>query len=531
MYLSALNESFEIVLTGNVTTNQLEWITSFQDVTSLGVSLSSSSYQGLTSNTTPVTIVSAITSDLRRRDVLEISIYNKDTVAAEVSIRKKVSATTYIIFKRTLQPSDTLFWNAANGWQILPYVPSSGAAVWGSITGTLSSQTDLQNALNLKVDEAGVRSTLLTGVSITGGAITSADTLIGALGKLQNQINLIMTVPTNSVAPVISGSSVPIGGTLSSTTGTWSAIGPITYTYQWRRGASDIVGATSSTYVTVSADVGQNITCRVTASTPVGNANAISNIIVPNNYDADAQAFITAAGITDATQQSAINTLVLDLKGYSIWTKMKAIYPIVGGTASSHAVNLKTPGTYNMTFASGMTHSSTGMVGNGTNAYADTSFNPSSNASLNSHHISFYSRTNVNTNEIEFGVNDANGDASLIQCRFSGTTFYRINSQPAYITHANSDSRGLYIGNRTASNVLNGWKNGSKLATGSDASTSLPNGNHWICAWNNIQSPGFFYYSTKQCAFASIGDGLTDTEALNLYNAVQAYQTTLGRNV
>lgn len=120
----------------------------------------------------------------------------------------------------------------------------------------------------------------LGGLSITGGAITSSDTLIGALGKLQNQINLIMTVPTNSVAPVISGNTW-IGATLSSTTGTWSAIGPITYTYQWRRGASNITGATSSTYVTVAADDAQNITCRVTASTPVGSASSDSNILVP----------------------------------------------------------------------------------------------------------------------------------------------------------------------------------------------------------------------------------------------------------
>ncbi len=34
--------------------------------------------------------------------------------------------------------------------------------------------------------------------------------------------------------------------------------------------------------------------------------------------DPDAQAFITAASITDPTQQSAINQLVVDLKGYSI---------------------------------------------------------------------------------------------------------------------------------------------------------------------------------------------------------------------
>ena len=59
--------------------------------------------------------------------------------------------------------------------------------------------------------------------------------------------------------------------------------------------------------------------------------------------DPDAQAFLTAAGITDATITSAINTLVVDLKGYNIWTKMKAVYPFVGGTAAAHKFNLKNP--------------------------------------------------------------------------------------------------------------------------------------------------------------------------------------------
>ena len=60
-----------------------------------------------------------------------------------------------------------------------------------------------------------------------------------------------------------------------------------------------------------------------------------------NGYIADAQAFITAASITDPTQQSAINQLVVDLKGYGVWTKMQAIYPFVGGTSTSTSYNLK----------------------------------------------------------------------------------------------------------------------------------------------------------------------------------------------
>ena len=47
--------------------------------------------------------------------------------------------------------------------------------------------------------------------------------------------------------------------------------------------------------------------------------------------------------------------------------------------------------------------------------------------------------------------------------------------------------------------------------------------------FNSLGTPSG--YTTKQCAFASIGSGLTDTEAANFYTAVQAFQTTLGRNV
>ena len=45
--------------------------------------------------------------------------------------------------------------------------------------------------------------------------------------------------------------------------------------------------------------------------------------------DPDAAAFITAAGITGATETAAVSTLVTSLKGYGIWSKMKAVYPFV----------------------------------------------------------------------------------------------------------------------------------------------------------------------------------------------------------
>jgi len=59
--------------------------------------------------------------------------------------------------------------------------------------------------------------------------------------------------PINTIAPVISGIAQR-GETLSSTTGTWTGVGTITFAYQWQRDDTNISGATSSTYVLVAAD-------------------------------------------------------------------------------------------------------------------------------------------------------------------------------------------------------------------------------------------------------------------------------------
>jgi len=249
------------------------------------------------------------------------------------------------------------------------------------------------------------------------------------------------------------------------------------------------------------------------------------------SYDADAQAFIDATGITDSTQKSAVNQLVLDLKSYGVWTKMKAIYPIVGGSASSHAVNLKTPGTYNLSFATGMTHSSTGMVSNGTSGYGNTSLSTSV-IGLNTGHLSYYSRTNNASSVVEMGAYKSTVPQSYtdIGAKYGASgAYYRHNFQGAASFVANADSSGFYNGNRTASNVIKLFKNGTSIQSLTTLANSTTTFSIYICAVNNAGTAAS--YSNRECAFASIGTGLTDTEAANFYTAVQAYQTTLSRNV
>ena len=59
--------------------------------------------------------------------------------------------------------------------------------------------------------------------------------------------------------------------------------------------------------------------------------------------------------------------------------------------------------------------------------------------------------------------------------------------------------------------------------------STLVNLNYYLGALNNNGVTSF--YSRKECAFATIGSGLTDGEAALLYSSIQAFQTTLARQV
>jgi len=268
---------------------------------------------------------------------------------------------------------------------------------------------------------------------------------------------------------------------------------------------------------------------------------SIISLMPKTSVDADAQAFLTAAAITDPTISSSIDKLVVDLKAAGVWSKMKAIYPMVGGTASTHKFNLKDPrdldAAFRLSFFGGWTHSNNGALPNGTNTYADTNLNQLSILNVNSNHISVYSRTNTNsgsgalfrlecgiTNNVTHSFNQIGMRAALNQYSENGS--HLINS-------AVSDSLGHAILTSTASNAGKIYKNGSSIGTSTVTQTrALFNNTIYIGATRNVGSnPGAVYFSQRELAFSSIGDGLSDTEAANFYTAVQNFQTSLGRQV
>jgi hypothetical protein len=117
------------------------------------------------------------------------------------------------------------------------------------------------------------------------------------------------TPPVNTAEPALSGSAV-VGTTLTTTTGTWSGAGVITYAYQWVRCGVDgglpdgsncpsIAGATSSSYTLTGDDLGHRLRAQVTASNSAGSAAAVSNA-------SDTVAQSTTTGPPQNTQEPEI---------------------------------------------------------------------------------------------------------------------------------------------------------------------------------------------------------------------------------
>jgi hypothetical protein len=269
------------------------------------------------------------------------------------------------------------------------------------------------------------------------------------------------------------------------------------------------------------------------------NINPVNANYYTTSYANETNVFLYASEITDNTQKTAINNLVVNMKAAGIWSKMKAVYPFIGGTASTHKWNLVNPqdidAAFRLVFNGGWTHSSNGVTPNGTNGYADTKLNMSTNYTVNdSTHISFYSRDSfAGFQDYEMGVyNSSTGIAINLVLRrsdFSNTTFYTVNSNSS-LNYIDSNAAAFYISNRLGT-AMNGWRNSTKTVTTTSAAGTRPSLNMFIGNLNIDGAPNGGLWGTRQCAFASIGDGLTDSEALAFNQIVETYQYALGRNI
>jgi hypothetical protein len=271
---------------------------------------------------------------------------------------------------------------------------------------------------------------------------------------------------------------------------------------------------------------------------------AFRNSGATSAYDANAQAFITAAGITDTTQKNAVNQLVLDLKSNSLWSKMYIIYPFIGGTSTTCKFNLMNPAdtdaAYRLTFNGGLTFATTGVDGNGSNGYANTYWNPNvfngTTSITGSLCLGVYSRTNSTGEDTEFGNSNGGQPAIQILCkRGSGNCIVdNYSSDQGRINTAVTNSQGFFVTSRTSTTSHKLFRNGTQQGSTNTTSQStgnitLLNYNLYLFAQNNAGSAGS--YSNRELAWMHVCAGLSDAEVSTLNTIVTTYQTSLSRNV
>ena len=244
----------------------------------------------------------------------------------------------------------------------------------------------------------------------------------------------------------------------------------------------------------------------------------ISSMNKAVGFDPDAQAFLTATGITDPTISNAINQLVLDLKSNSIWSKFTAIYPFVGGTGTTHKYNLKNPldtdGAHRITYTGSPTHNSSGIAFTG-GSLGNTHIIPSSHLTLNDTSISINSSTNVGS-----GADISSSGCIAFYINYLGgfySDMYNVLGGAGRLTVSNSNSIGFFTASRLPGPLYNIYKNGTSLANSAVTAGSLGG------------SDLIFGAVGRTYDFVSIGLGLTTSEVGILTTIKSTFNTALGR--
>ena len=237
---------------------------------------------------------------------------------------------------------------------------------------------------------------------------------------------------------------------------------------------------------------------------------------------------IDAGGTLTTTEQNATKQLVADLKANSLWTPMKAIYPMVGASAAACAQNLKSS-SFTGTFNGGWTFASTGVTPNGTNGFMNTQFVPNTEcASANVGAMGIYSRTNrTGANAKVNGINTGNYFGGWI--RFSDNKTYGAINDSTGIGIATTKTNLFWqiARNNSVSQLLHALN--ASVSTITQPATNKSALNVYFGAANNGTANGFDNLEMALCYLS--GDDFSSQNMVDMYNAVQLFNTTLTRQV
>jgi hypothetical protein len=265
----------------------------------------------------------------------------------------------------------------------------------------------------------------------------------------------------------------------------------------------------------------------------------VKSVAAAPAFDPNAQAYLNAVvslgGTTNTTINNAVNTLFVDLKSAGLYSKIFAMYPMIGIASASQALNAKDPTPISSSFyidylnPQNFIFSSSGIIG-GASTGCNTFIVDSVNLTNGNKHLAVYSNADRGVTSIGYEWGAGSGTTNVCIVSYGGTTQY--SGFGAYVTSANTSPTGFYVAQITGSRQSN-FKNGTEAAFATSATDTNSNNYLGLMCDNRSVIPLFGSSgesSDKSIAFASVGQGLSSAENTSFYNIVEAFQTSLGRN-
>lgn len=161
MILSSTTDNLQVVLTGSVTTNQLACFSAYRDVSATNADTGKNAVN--TNNTTDVNLVAAPgASTVRIVDYL--SIFNRDTVSQEVTVKLDLNGTEYIMTKVTLAVNERLEFVRVEGFRVI----GNNGAIKQTYSSGNNPVSSVQNITVLSSDQTNNNATANTIADVTG---------------------------------------------------------------------------------------------------------------------------------------------------------------------------------------------------------------------------------------------------------------------------------------------------------------------------------------------------------------------------
>ena len=242
-------------------------------------------------------------------------------------------------------------------------------------------------------------------------------------------------------------------------------------------------------------------------------------------------AVIAAGGTLTGAQQTACNTLIVGLKAEGIWTNTDLIYLYVGGTSAAHAVNWRTPGTYNITWYNSPTHSANGVQFGGT-AHGRTGYNPNTQSvnPADSGMFAYINSVGSGNRPIIAAQNDPT-TLEMLMLHSSGNEFNsnlglyagRPGSNPALSANA------CVVSQRNSTTQARRFINGTKTTTTTTGcGTTSVNLELYIGCYNAGGFPAL-YSNARQAMCGLYRGAWSDAQQTAFSTLVNEFQTSLGR--